>query len=418
MSGIEIFGGKRLYGDVKIQGSKNAVLPILAACILNKGIITLNNCPRILDVYNMIKILEEIGAVVTWENNSIIVDTTTLNSSVVPGKYVKEMRSSIIVLGALLGRLKNVTISYPGGCSIGARPIDLHLSALKRLNVEIEEEEDTIVCKTNRIIGNEIFLKFPSVGATENIILATVLSNGITQINNAAKEPEIIELSEFLNTLGAKIIGAGTSIITIEGVSKLHDGEYTLIADRIVAGTYMAALAGVGGNIELTGVSNSQLSAVISVIREIGCKVTSKSDFIRISSHKKPKAVDIIRTGPYPEFPTDMQSQIMTVLTKAKGTSVIIENIFEARYKTADELKKMNANITIEGNVAIIKGVKHLSGEEVLSHDLRGGAALVIAGLMANGKSTIINSNYIERGYEDICRDFTLLGADLKWIER
>lgn len=416
MSAIEIIGGKHLHGEVSIQGSKNAVLPMLAACLLNKGTTKINNCPKILDVIHMIRILEELGAFIIWDEDSVIIDTRNLTATVVPEKYVKEMRSSIIVLGALLGRAKEVTISYPGGCSIGSRPIDLHLAALKQLGVQITLDGDAIYCSTNDIVGADIHLEFPSVGATENILLASVLGNGTTRIDNSAKEPEIVELCNFLNALGAKISGMGTDKLVIEGVRELHSVSYNLIADRIVAGTYIAALVGTGGKIVLKGVNDSQLGAVIVIMKKMGCKITCGNDFIKVSASKRPKAVDMIRTKPYPYFPTDMQSQVMSILTHAKGTSIIVENIFEERYKNVVELTKMGANVLSEGKVAVIKGVKRLHGATVNAYDLRGGAGLVIAGLMAEGITTVNNSIYIERGYEDICRDLRELGADINKV--
>ncbi|BCN31551.1 UDP-N-acetylglucosamine 1-carboxyvinyltransferase [Anaeromicropila herbilytica] len=416
MSTIEIIGGKHLYGEVSIQGSKNAVLPILAASLLNKGVTKLNNCPKILDVINMIKILEHLGALIIWDLDSLIIDTSNLTTTVVPEQYVKEMRSSIIVLGSLLARQKEVTITYPGGCSIGARPIDLHLSALKQLGVEVLEEDDNLICKAEKIVGTEITLEFPSVGATENTLLAAVLAEGVTTIKNAAKEPEIVELCCFLNSLGAKITGIGKDEIIVQGVEKLHDTTYTLIADRIVAGTYLAAVQGAGGKVTLRDIDDSQLGAILSILRTTGSRITSGNDFIQIKANRRPKAADIIRTKPYPYFPTDMQSQMLSVLSLAKGTSIMIENIFEARYKTVHELIKMGADITVEGKVAIIKGVKKLYGANVNASDLRGGAGLVIAGLMAEGLTVVNNPIYIERGYEDICRDLAILSADVKKV--
>lgn len=416
LSTIEIIGGKHLYGEVSIQGSKNAVLPILAASLLNKGVTRLNNCPKILDVFNMIKILEHLGALIIWDVDSLIVDTSNITTTVVPEKYVKEMRSSIIILGSLLAREKEVTITYPGGCSIGARPIDLHLKAFKQLGVEVFEENETLICRANKILGTDIKLEFPSVGATENILLAAVLAEGTTKIINPAKEPEINELCHYLNSLGAKITGIGKEELIICGVEKLHDTNYTLIADRIVAGTYLSAVQGVGGKVTLTDIDDSQVGAIIQTLKKTGSKITCGNDYIQIKANKRPKSADIIKTKPYPFFPTDMQSQMMSVLTLAKGTSILIENIFEARFKNVHELMKMGADITTEGKVAIIKGVKKLYGANVNAYDLRGGAGLVIAGLMAEGLTTVNNPVYIERGYEDICRDLHKLGADIKKI--
>ncbi|BCJ95267.1 UDP-N-acetylglucosamine 1-carboxyvinyltransferase [Anaerocolumna cellulosilytica] len=415
MAFIEIVGGKQLNGEVNIQGSKNAVLPILAATVLVNGITKLNHCPKILDVYHMIKILEAIGCSVQWENSSLLIDTTKLHTSTVPEEYVKMMRSSVILMGALLGRTHSVTITYPGGCTIGARPIDYHLSAFKDLNVQLEEEDGLIQCTTKEIKGNNIQLQFPSVGATENVILAAVLATGKTRIFNAAKEPEIIELCKFLNASGARIYGAGTERIEIDGVDYLHPVEYTAASDRIVAGTYLAAVAGTGGEAVLTGIGCGSLHKVVEVLRQMGCSIYCGEDYIIISSSGRLKSVPSIQTAPYPGFPTDMQSQIMSVLTIASGDSIIKEEIFEGRYQNVEEQLKFGADIRISGREASIHGVSGLTGCEVYASELRGGAALVIAGLMANGKTTLHNPYFIERGYENICRDLKQLGADINY---
>ncbi|MFV0342240.1 MAG: UDP-N-acetylglucosamine 1-carboxyvinyltransferase [Anaerocolumna sp.] len=417
MAFIEIVGGKQLNGEVNIQGSKNAVLPILAATVLVNGITKLNHCPKILDVYSMIKILEAIGCRLWWENSSLLVDTTNIHTSTVPEEDVKKMRSSVILMGALLGRTGAVTITYPGGCTIGARPIDYHLNAFKQMNVYLEEEDGLIECSTNGLKGNDILLDFPSVGATENTILAAVLASGKTRIFNAAMEPEICELCKFLSACGAKIYGAGTQRIEVDGVDFLHCVEYTAASDRIVAGTYLAAVAGCGGEAVLTGIGCGSLHTVVSVLRGMGCNIVCGDNYIIIASSGNLKPIPYIKTAPYPGFPTDMQSQFMSILTKAKGKSVISEEIFEDRYQNTAEQIKFGANILVNGREATIRGVDQLTGSEVYASELRGGAALVIAGLMANGKTTIHNPDFIRRGYEDICRDFSLLGASINFRE-
>lgn len=416
MAFIEIVGGKQLNGEVNIQGSKNAVLPILAATVLINGITKLNHCPKILDVFHMVKILEAIGCTARWENSSLIVDTTRLNTSTVPEEYVKMMRSSVILMGPLLGRTHSVTITYPGGCTIGARPIDFHLSAFKEMNVSLEEEDGLIRCSTDEVRGKDLFLKFPSVGATENIILAAVLANGKTRIFNAAREPEITELCKFLNAAGAKIYGAGTERIEVHGTDFLRPVEYTVASDRIVAGTYLAAVAGVGGEAILTGIGCGSLQTVIQILRQMGSHIVCGEDYIIIGSNGKPKPIPLICTRPYPGFPTDMQSQIMSVLMMASGTSKIVEEIFEGRYQNVQEQLKFGADIQIQGRDAVIHGVPELKGCDVYAGELRGGAALVIAGLMATGKTTLYNPYFILRGYEDICRDLRCLGADIRYI--
>ena len=420
MSSIEVIGGKQLKGELKIQGSKNAALPIIAATILNKGITVLRNCPKIRDVFYMIKILEELGCRATWDGNVLLVDSSTLNSTTVPEESVRKMRSSILYLGALLGRCHEVTIAYPGGCSIGKRPIDYHLNALKKMNVveEFHGKEDTIIhCHTNCIMGNDIFLEKPSVGATQNIILAAVLSQGVTRIFNAAREPEVTELCTYLIKAGAKICGKGTSFIEVEGVKELNDVDFTLSSDRIVAGTYMAAVAATTGDAVLLGAPVHQLDSTIRVLRKVGCNIDTIGNNIRISCRRRPLPIELLRTQPYPGFPTDMQSQLMTILSIADGKSTIIEEIFESRFQNVYELRKMGAMISVDSttNKAVISGVKQLKGAVVKAHDLRSGAALVIAGLTAEGVTIVREASSIERGYEDICRDLETLGGNLRY---
>lgn len=416
MTYIHVAGGKRLYGEVDIQGSKNAALPIIAATTLIDGVTRLDGCPKILDVIHMTDILEAIGCKTSWEGSSLIIDASTLYTATVPADYVKRMRSSIIMMGALIGRTNQVTITYPGGCSIGKRPIDFHLEAFRKMNISLKEVDGLIECFTTRIKGNEINLKFPSVGATENTILAAVLALGDTLINNGAKEPEIIDLCIFLNQAGAKISGYGTSQIKIQGVDRLHEISYKISPDRIVTGTYIAAIAGTGGDVVLRNTNYNDLSGVIDVYRLIGCDIRCEDNSIFVNASGNPRHLSFIRTEPYPGFPTDMQSQTMAVLMKADGTSRISEDIFEERFQIVKELKKFGANIEIDDRLATIYGVSDLSGWETYATELRGGAALVIAGLMADGITHIHNIQHIERGYEDICRDMKKLGAEIHYI--
>jgi len=330
------------------------------------------------------------------------------------------MRSSILFLGALLGRCHEVTIAYPGGCSIGKRPIDYHLDSIRKMNVSQEflgEDKDIIYCRTDKIVGADIFLKFPSVGATQNIILTAVLSEGVTRIFNAAREPEVVELCNFLVEAGARICGKGTAFIEIEGVKRLHDVEFTLSPDRIVAGTYMAAVATAGGDVILQNSPVHHLDSVIRVLRKVGCDIKTAENALRIKCDSRSLPLEVLKTQPYPGFPTDMQSQLMTVLSLADGKSTIIETIFESRFQNAYELQKMGANITIEEKEkkAIITGVRELYGASVKAHDLRAGAALVIAGIAAQGTTIVKEADTIERGYEDICRDLKSLGADVSF---
>lgn len=420
MSSIAVTGGEQLKGEVKIQGSKNAALPIIAATILNKGITILKNCPKILDVFHMIKVLEEIGCKATWEGNTLIVDTTSVRVCAVSEGAVRKMRSSVLFLGALLGRCHQATIAYPGGCSIGKRPIDYHLNALKKMNIAQEflgTDEDIIHCHTDKIIGNDIFLEFPSVGATQNVILSAALSEGTTRIFNAAREPEVLELCNYLVEAGARICGKGSTFIEVEGVKKLHDVEYTLPPDRIVAGTYMTAIAAAWGEALLIDTPVRQIEAVIRILRRTGCNIETDGNNLKISCKGTLLPIELLKTQPYPGFPTDMQSQFMSILSIADGKSTIQEEIFESRYQNVDELRKMGAIINLETsrNRAIITGVKQLKGAVVEAHDLRGGAAMVIAGLAARGTTIIREATCIERGYEDICRDFTQLGANIRY---
>jgi UDP-N-acetylglucosamine 1-carboxyvinyltransferase len=420
MSSIEIIGGEQLKGELKIQGSKNAALPIIAATILNKGITILKNCPKILDVFHMIKILEELGCKTSWDGNTLQVDSSTVTSTHVSEESVSKMRSSILYLGALLGRFHEVTIAYPGGCSIGKRPIDYHLNAIKKMNITqdfIGEDNSTIHCYTDKIIGSDIFLEFPSVGATQNIILAAVLSEGVTRIFNAAREPEITEVCNYLIDAGARICGKGSAFIEVEGVKQLHDVEFRLSPDRIVAGTYMAAIAATKGDAVFTNAPIKHLDSTIRILKRVGCNIKATEDTIRIYNRHRPIPIDVLKTQPYPGFPTDMQSQLMSILCLADGESTIVEEIFESRYQNVAELRKMGAMIGLvaEENKAIITGVKRLRGATVYAHDLRGGAALVISGLVAEGTTIVRDATCIERGYEDICRDFMVLGAKTRY---
>lgn len=420
MSSIKVIGGEQLKGELKIQGSKNAALPVIAATILNKGISILRNCPKILDVFHMVKILEELGCKTSWDNNTLIVDSSSANVSHVSEDSVSKMRSSILFLGAILGRFNEVTIAYPGGCSIGKRPINYHLDAIKKMNVtqEFLGEEDRIIhCYTDKIIGNDIFFESPSVGATQNVILTAVLSEGVTKIYNAAREPEIIEVCNYLIGAGARICGKGTAFIEVEGVNKLHDVEFSLSPDRIVAGTYMAAVAATKGEAVLINAPSRHLDSTIRILRRTGCNIEATQDLIKISNKQRPLPIEVLQTQPYPGFPTDMQSQLMSILCIADGKSTIVEQIFESRFQNVDDLRKMGADISLEekGKKVIITGVGSLHGAVMNAHDLRGGAALVIAGLSAVGTSVVQNADYIERGYEDICRDLTVLGAKIKY---
>lgn len=417
MSKYIINGGNKVEGRLSIRGAKNSVLPIMAAAILNESKSIINNIPNISDVHVMIDILKSIGCKAKYEDSTLYLDSSNIDITSVKEEYMKMLRSSIIVMGAMIGRFNDISISYPGGCSIGARPIDLHLDALKTLGVKITEENGYIYCHRDNLIGNTINLQFPSVGATENAILAAVKAKGTTIINNAAKEPEIEDLQEFLNSMGAKVSGAGTSCIQIEGVDKLHSVNHTIIPDRIAIGTYMIASAITGGNLEVDKVVKSHMDPIVKKLEEAGCIIEYKNKGLIMSPPKKIIPIDIVKTSPHPGFPTDMQSQLMTLLCLGKGTSVFHETIFENRFMHCDELIKMGANIiNITENICMVKGVDVLTGEKVKAMDLRGGAALVLAGLVAEGTTEVSSINYIERGYEDFEFILRNLGADIEKI--
>lgn len=408
-----IKGGKKLEGEVKISGSKNASLPILAASILNTGKTTLYNVPDIHDTQMMFEILKNLGGKVEKKNNKIVIDTSKINNFEIPEQLMRQMRSSVILAGSLLGKYKKAIFSYPGGCDIGSRPIDLHLKGFEKLGINITKNYGNISCICDKIIGEKIDLDFPSVGATENIMLASCLGEGTTLITNAAMEPEIIDLQNFLNKMGAKINGAGSSQIQIEGVKKLRDVSYNVMPDRIEAGTFLCATVATEGNVKIKNLNPEHITPIINKLEEIGCKIKVEKTAIELLAPKRIKATDI-KTMPYPGFPTDMQSIFASMLTTAKGTSIVIENIFENRYKYIQELNRMGAKISIEGKTAIIKGVRKLYGTTVNATDLRGGAAMVIAGLMAKGTTNIENIGYILRGYEKLENKLTSLNADIK----
>ena len=412
MSSYIIQGRTKLEGEVNISGSKNASLPILAATILNSGITKLYNVPNIHDVQMMLEILELLGCKIKKKENKIIIDSSKIKKYEIPEHLMREMRASVVLAGSLLGRYKEATFSYPGGCDIGARPIDLHLKAFEKLGININENYGKIECKCDKIVGAKINLDFPSVGATENTMLSACLADGITTISNAAREPEIIDLQNFLNKMGAKIKGAGTNIIEIIGVKHLKDIDYNIMPDRIEAGTFLVAGAITGGNIKINNISSNYIEPVIHKLEEANCKIKIEKNSIELQAPKRLKAVDI-KTMPYPGFPTDMQSVFSTSMTTAKGTSVIVENIFENRYKYMQELLRMGAKITIEGKAAIIKGVKKLHGATVKATDLRGGAAMVLAGLTANGITEVEEIQYILRGYEKFDKKLSKLGAKI-----
>lgn len=416
MSQYIIEGGNRLEGEVKASGSKNASLPIIAGSILSGKTTTLYNVPNIQDIKITLEILRLLGCKVTKKNGKIIIDSNSINKTEIPKELMHKLRSSVILAGAIIGRFKKAVFSYPGGCDIGSRPIDLHIKALRKLGISIEEDSGYIICKSDKIIGTDIDLDFPSVGVTENVMLASVLAEGETVVTNAAMEPEIVDLQNFLNRMGAKVSGAGTNIIKIQGVKNLKNVSYNIMPDRIEVGTLLCMTMVTGGNAIINNVNNEDIKLISSKLEDVGAKIKQEKKYIEIVAPKKLKAVDI-KTLPYPGFPTDMQSVFGAMLTVAKGTSVIVENIFENRFKYLNELKKMGAKVSVEGRVAIIKGVKKLNGIEMEATDLRGGAALCTAALTAKGKSKINNIEHILRGYEGLEKKLQRLNAKINTME-
>lgn len=406
-------GGKKLFGEVNVQSAKNAVLPLFAAALLTNEEIVIKNIPNLIDVDNMIKIICNLGAIVKKENHTISIKAQDISSHNIPNNLAKELRSSIFLLGSILSRKKYAKVAYPGGCDIGMRPIDIHIKGLRDLNVVVEEKAGYIFCDATNITSGEISLDYPSVGATENVILTTLLTKGKTTIHNAACEPEIVDLQNFLNKMGAKIVGAGTSVVVIEGVKKLHGIEYVAMPDRIVAGTYLLATAICGGEVLLKNAKIDDIRSLCSKLSKTSCHIEQNNDTILIKADARPTSVVSLTTQPYPGFPTDLQAPMMTLQCVSEGICVFTENIFENRFRHVSELRKMGADIIINNRTAVIKGVPLLTAAEVNAQDLRGGAALVLAGLNAKGTTVINDIYHIDRGYEEIEKVLTELGADI-----
>lgn len=414
MSVITVVGSGKLSGAFTLHGAKNSALPILAGTALCKGTCVIHNCPRLSDIDAAIRILRHLGAEVSRSGSDVIVSAENLNGYEIPDELMREMRSSIVFLGAVAARNKRAVLSSPGGCELGPRPIDLHLSSLKELGLEIEEEHGYLKCRCdNGLEGCEIALAFPSVGATENIMLAAATARGTTVIQNPAREPEISDLADFLNRAGANIQGAGSSVIEITGVESLGPAEHTVIPDRIEAATYLCAAAITGGSITLNNAVLAHLTPVLTVLKNAGCDITAKNRSVILNAPKRLNRIPVIRTMPYPGFPTDAGSPVMALLSVARGSSMFVENIFENRFKVVDELKRLGAKIHTNGRVAVIEGVDALSGAPVECTDLRGGAALIIAALAAKGVTEIHKTEHIERGYENICGNLKMLGANI-----
>ena len=412
MSQLFIKGGSRLRGEVTVQGAKNSVLPILAATLLTGDTVELRGCPRLRDVDASVRILESLGCEAHWEGGCLSVDTAGLKGCEISDRLMREMRSSAIFLGAILARQGQAELSYPGGCELGPRPIDLHLSGLRDLGAEIDDAGGTLYCRASRLRGREIVLSLPSVGATENLMLAACGASGVTTIANAAREPEIVDLQNFLVSCGARVSGAGTSTVAVEGGQKLHGCTYTVMPDRIAAATYLCAAAAAGGEIFLRNAREEHLSTVTAILREAGCAVSADAAGISCSAGERLQAVRPVRTAPYPGFPTDAQAILMAALLRSRGATLFEENIFENRYRHVDELTRMGAHIRVSGRAAVVTGVEALHGAPVRCTDLRGGAALCVAALAAEGETRISEICHIDRGYEDIARDLRALGGD------
>lgn len=416
MNCFKIRGGRRLCGEIRVQGSKNSALPLIAACLLNKGKTVLHDCPDLSDVRAAVDILNCLGCNAEFDRGRVICDAKNANKHKIPEILMHKMRSSVIFLGSMLSRFNQAELTYPGGCEIGARPIDIHIQALKKLGIDIEECENSLRCLSKGIIPQKVTLPFPSVGATENIILATVLSEGETIIENAAKEPEIADLQGFINEMGGFVQGAETGTIVISGTCALKNAEYKVIPDRIAAATYMCAALATDGELTLNNVNCRHLDAVTNILRKSGANIEEKENSLKIKRGKYFSGVGSIETDVYPAFPTDAQPPLTACMCLAEGKTILSEKIFESRFRHVPYLNNMGADITVFGDTAQINGVKELKGDMLTAHELRGGAALVIAALAAKGKSIVGNVCYIDRGYEKIEDILKLSGADIQRI--
>lgn len=410
---FEVRGGVPLQGEIAVQGAKNSVLPILAATILHAGVCVIEQCPNLRDVHSAISILEHLGCKVQKEQHTLTVDAQTLRCCNIPDALMREMRSSVIFLGAILARTGCAELYLPGGCELGNRPIDFHLSALRDLGAEVEEEGGHIRCRGNGLVGREILLPFPSVGATENIMLAATAAKGTTRIRNAAREPEIEDLANFLQKMGIVVRGAGGSVVEIECARKTQDVVHRVMPDRIVAATYLIGAAMTGGDVLLTDLVPEHIATVSSLLESSGCQLDIGENQIHIRGQKNLKSCGTVRTMPYPGFPTDAQAPLMAFATQCSGTAVFVENIFDSRYRHVSELVRMGANIQVVGRVAVVEGKSALLGARVSAADLRGGAALVLAALCAEGTSQISEIKYIDRGYESFEAGLRQLGAEI-----
>lgn len=414
MNTLRICGGRRLRGQWRIHSAKNAVLPIMAASILTQEKTRLEGCPDLVDVGYMADILRTLGCRIHSGDGALTIDPQGLSRHEMPDALAKKIRSSIFLLGSILARFRKATVTFPGGCEIGLRPIDLHLSGLRQLGVNVREEGGVIRCDGRCMRAGTVHFDYPSVGATENVMMAAVLLKGRTLLNNVAREPEIADLQNLLNAMGARISGAGTHAIIVEGVDRLRGVSYQPMPDRIVAGTLLAAAAATGGEVRLTNAPCRDLYAVFTKLREMGCEIGEEEDAVTLRAPQRLSAFQQLQTQPHPGFPTDMQAQMLALAAMAKGTSVVVENVFENRFAHVGDLNRMGANVLVNGRTAVVQGVETLYGARVTARDLRGGAALVIAGLAARGETLVERAELIDRGYERLEEMLSALGADIR----
>ena len=416
MEGFRIVGGEKLEGEIRVDAAKNATLPILAAALLPEGETTILHCPDIRDVHILCDILKSLGCACTWKDDALHIRNDELHQWEMPDALSKKIRSSIFLLGPILGKMRRATVTYPGGCEIGLRPIDLHLKGLRALGVKIMDAGGILYCDGRTMQAGDVYFDYPSVGATENVMMAAALLKGVTTIHNAAREPEIEDLQQFLCRMGGRVTGAGTQVIRIEGVEKLHGVAYTPIPDRIAAGTFLCAAAATGGTIRVRNVCPRHLVAVDDKLREMGCRVEEDENSVFLEAPYRLCAFSRLQTQPHPGFPTDMQSQMLAISSTALGTSVIEENVFENRFGPVADLTRMGADIRVSGRLAVVRGVDMLHGMRVTARDLRGGAALVIAALKAQGESIVEDVALIDRGYAHLETSLKRLGARIERI--
>ena len=416
MEGFRVIGGESIRGQVRLQAAKNAVLPILAAALLPEGDTLIRDCPDILDVRAMAGILGKLGCVCRFQAGEMRIENGGLRHWEMPDALSKQIRSSIFLLGPILGRLRRATVTYPGGCEIGLRPIDLHLKGLRALGVRIAEDGGVIYCDGRDMRAGDVYFDYPSVGATENVMMAAALLPGVTTIHNAAREPEIEDLQGFINAMGGCVRGAGTQLIEVEGVKALHGAEYTPIPDRIAGGTLLCAAAVTGGEVTLTNARPWDMLPISDKLREMGCRIDEGRDRITLAAPRRLRAFSQLQTQPHPGFPTDMQAQMLAISCVAEGTGVIVENVFENRLSHVADLRRMGADIQVSGRTAVVRGVDALRGLRVTGRDLRGGAALVLAGLAAQGETIVENASLIDRGYARLEDTLTRLGANIQRV--